>query len=496
MLISLTFLYDLESRGVLCVSLCVCVGFFFLKQSCKTQDLANFDGTCLITLKINNSLQAGAMRALLDCWISEDVRLTWIVLGSVGTDLRPIRSRTRRSRSCRFLKSSFYRRTWPERWLHCAARDKAQRKLPGSPSTRSLSATCTGRCPPRHPWWTRSGALLDGRLQGSSRHPELGGDPLQADTGSPPVTQGNSGYALSERAERHLFPKCGPGQKQINFEQACTQLKWDGRDRFSGQPTSFLLGDGSDVNKRLHRDAPRWQGCQHPEIRVTTLTEAWTRRVTRVTRAFLISESGASPPCVSDNAARVYSCSHWREGWEGEGGGLRHKSIRAWAARPRTVKETVPHGRDVIKPQLTGTTQRPSEGDAQLFASCCTFCSAEHARVREPMGEKPGSPSRGRFCHAVSLDWNFISSSACSLQEGAQGEWDHCPLFSCPSQKKNLPTSVQHYWKNPSSVVCKRFPLEQLDLDHHGASQGESQCGLLVFFPVILESTHFHPKHC
>lgn len=142
-------------------------------------------------------------------------------------------------------------------------------------------------------------------------------------------------------------------------------------------PTSLLRGD---VNKRLHRDAPRWQGCQHPEIRVTTLTEAWTRMVARVTRAFLISESGASPPRVSDNAAPVYSCSHWRVG------GLRHKSIRAWAARPRTVKETVPHGRDVIQPQLTGITQRPSDGDAWLFASYCTFCSAERARVRELMG--------------------------------------------------------------------------------------------------------------
>lgn len=68
-------------------------------------------------------------------------------------------------------------------------------------------------------------SMMDGRLQGSSRHPKLGGDPLQADTGSPPVTQDNSSYALSEHAELHLFRKCGPGQKQINFDQACTQLK-------------------------------------------------------------------------------------------------------------------------------------------------------------------------------------------------------------------------------------------------------------------------------
>lgn len=79
MLISLTFLYDLESaRFFVCLCVCVYVSvLFFFKQSHKMQNLANFDGTCLIRLKINNSLHAGVIKALLDCWISEeDVRLT------------------------------------------------------------------------------------------------------------------------------------------------------------------------------------------------------------------------------------------------------------------------------------------------------------------------------------------------------------------------------------------------------------------------------------
>lgn len=164
------------------------------------------DDTGLIRLKIDHHFHPEVMRVSLNCWISEgDVRLTWTFLGSVGTDLPPIRSRTRRSRSCTSPKSSFYRRTWPERWLQCAAWGTAQRKLPGIPSRRSPSPTCTGRCPPRHPWWTRSGALLDGRLRGTSCHLKLRGDPLPSDTGSLPVTQENRNCALSEHAQLLLF---------------------------------------------------------------------------------------------------------------------------------------------------------------------------------------------------------------------------------------------------------------------------------------------------
>lgn len=87
-----------------------------------------------------------------------------------------------------------------------------------------------------------AGLCRTGGCRGSSRHPKLRGDPLQAGTGSPPVTQGNCIYALSEHAERRLFPKCGSGEKRINFDQ----LKRDGRCWFSG------------ASAQIYQLPPRW----------------------------------------------------------------------------------------------------------------------------------------------------------------------------------------------------------------------------------------------
>lgn len=205
--------------------------------------------------KIKNTLHPECFTEL---W---DVRLTWIFLGSVGTGLRPIRNRTRRSRSCRFLKSSFSRRTWGERWLHCAAQGTAQRKLPGIPSRRSSSTTCTGRCPPRHPWWTHSGALLDGRLQGTSCRLKLWGDPLPSDTGSLPVTQENSNYPLSEHAELDLkkkWVKTNANKLSLSVYAIKTRssLLVQRCVRANRPITSCHRGHGSDVNKRLDRGDP------------------------------------------------------------------------------------------------------------------------------------------------------------------------------------------------------------------------------------------------
>lgn len=86
------------------------------------------------------------------------IKLTWIFPDSAGTDPRPIRGHTHRSRRCTSLKNSFYRRIWTP---PCAAPDEASLTLPGMFPRRpgccvwATWSKCIDVSHQHHPWWTR-----------------------------------------------------------------------------------------------------------------------------------------------------------------------------------------------------------------------------------------------------------------------------------------------------------------------------------------------------
>lgn len=80
-------------------------------------------------------------------------------------------------------------------------------------------------------------------------------------------------------------------------------------------------------------------------------------------------------------------------GWGGGGDSGTKASEHEQHGRARLKRQS--DGRDVTQPQLTGITQRPSDGDARLFASYWTFGSAERARVRELMRWKTRLTQQG-----------------------------------------------------------------------------------------------------
>lgn len=140
------------------------------------------------------------------------------------------------------------------------------------------------------------------------------------------------------------------------------------------------------------------QRCQNPEITVRKTNEGWTWHVSDL--SFFWSGKAA-------RLLRMWLTTQLRFAAAlTDGSELRHKSIRAWAHAGRTVKETVPHGRDVTQQQLTVTTQRPNDGDARLFS--VNFCSEKSTRAYQLMGFKPSWHSRGPLCQAASLIYNFM----------------------------------------------------------------------------------------
>lgn len=149
-------------------------------------------------------------------------------------------------------------------------------------------------------------------------------------------------------------------------------------------------GHGSDVNKRLDRVTLPWcptlstprnnsnkdKRRLNPDVCDTRPTWAFSRRRKR----------------------RVSSACGWQHSSGSQllsltGGNSGTKASEHEQHAGRTVKETVPHGRDVTQQQQqTVTTHRPSDGDARRFSSV-NFCSAKYTRVYELTQQGSALPS-------------------------------------------------------------------------------------------------------
>lgn len=157
----------------------------------------------------------------------------------------------------------------------------------------------------------------------------------------------------------------------VNATEARSSFPVQRRVRANPPPTSCIRVHGSDVNKRLDRGDPSWMpnavntqkreadpGCA---AHVSALSRFWSANAARLLRVWRTNQHRFAAAPTDGREVKKASEQEQHAG--------------------RTVKETVPHGRDVTQQQRpTVTTQRPSGADARLYSSA-TFSSAKHTRV-------------------------------------------------------------------------------------------------------------------